>query len=72
KDNNDNFGKTVSWNGKPSLSFWKDSKCNKVDGTDGTIFPPFATKHDILTAFSPDLCRLGIKTHSPFGNSSKV
>ena len=28
-----------------------------INGSDGTFFPPFRTRHDKLYAFSPDMCR---------------
>lgn len=57
-DNSNNFGRVKTWNGKPELGFWrKYSECDKLKGTDGSIFPPFVTRETELDAFSPDVCR---------------
>lgn len=40
------------------MGFWqKFSGCDKLSGTDGTIFHSFLTKETILNAFSNDICR---------------
>jgi len=52
-----NFGKIVSWNGQTELSFWTDQYCNMINGTDGSIFPPFVTRDRVVRLFSADLCR---------------
>lgn len=57
KDNLNDFARTISWNGKASLGMWGDEKCDKIDGSDGTLFPPFATTSSVLKGFSPDFCR---------------
>lgn len=50
-------GSVVAIDGKPEMTFWRDS-CNQYSGTDGTVFPPFLTEKDRLESFSGDMCRL--------------
>lgn len=49
-------GKVVAIDGQKEQAVWKDH-CNQIEGTDGTIFPPFLTEKDPLASFSADLCR---------------
>ncbi|CAG7817306.1 unnamed protein product, partial [Allacma fusca] len=58
------FGKIVTWNGKKELDFWTDESlpeeqqyCNKFNGSDGSIHPPFMTKDRKLFAYYPLICR---------------
>ncbi len=52
------FGKIKKWDENATLGFWrKFSDCDKLRGTDGTIFAPFLTKDSVPQAFSPDICR---------------
>ncbi|KAK3592837.1 hypothetical protein CHS0354_028913 [Potamilus streckersoni] len=51
------FGVIDRWNGLRNLSYWTTDQCNMINGTDGTIFPPFIDKSDILYLFSTDICR---------------
>nr|UFE16637.1 cluster of differentiation 36 [Tor putitora] len=45
------------WAGETSLSYWNDSYCNKINGTDGSSFHPFLDKKEPLFFFSSDICR---------------
>ncbi|XP_043092934.1 platelet glycoprotein 4 [Puntigrus tetrazona] len=45
------------WQGEPSLSYWNDPYCNKINGTDGSSFRPFLDKKEPLYFFSSDICR---------------
>ncbi|ODM92785.1 Lysosome membrane protein 2 [Orchesella cincta] len=57
-ENSADFGRVKSWDGKPDLLFWrKFSECDKVKGTDGSVFSPFLTKNSVIEVFSPDICR---------------
>lgn len=38
--NMDNLGIIQGINGKNILNIWGDEECDKIDGTDGTMFPP--------------------------------
>ncbi|KAL3880575.1 hypothetical protein ACJMK2_032806 [Sinanodonta woodiana] len=51
------FGVIDRWNGLRNLSYWTTDQCNMINGTDGTIFPPFIDKSDVLYIFSTDICR---------------
>ncbi len=57
-EDSDKFGIIKSWNGLPSLPYWESDECNRLTGTDGSIFPPFIEKEDTITIFNTDLCRL--------------
>uniref|UniRef100_A0A336MNJ0 Scavenger receptor class B member 1 n=2 Tax=Culicoides sonorensis TaxID=179676 RepID=A0A336MNJ0_CULSO len=52
------FGIIERYNGKTHLSHWTSEKCNRLNGSDGSIFPPHITKEDTLFVFEKDLCRL--------------
>jgi len=56
RDSNE-FGQIVSWNGKSELTWWGGEFCNKLNGTDGSIFAPFVTRERTLRIFSEELCR---------------
>ncbi|XP_022114656.2 sensory neuron membrane protein 1-like [Pieris rapae] len=49
-------GKVIAIDDKTEQDVWRDS-CNKLVGTDGTVFPPFLTEFDRLESFAGDLCR---------------
>lgn len=51
------FGIIDNWNYMKMLDYWTSPTCNMVNGTDGTIYPPFVKKSDLLYLFSSDLCR---------------
>jgi len=53
----DTLGHIVSVNNKSKLTVWDDEECNSIQGTDGSMFPPFLTSESILHMFSSDLCR---------------
>lgn len=52
------FGLLDKFNGKPSLLHWKTDFCNRIDGSDGSIFPPHMNENTTLYVFDKDLCRL--------------
>lgn len=46
------------FDGKPSLDMWATDECNRVDGTDGSQFPPhYMDKKHPLLIFSKAFCR---------------
>lgn len=48
----------VEFKDEAELDTWdEDGNCNKIKGTDGTIFPPNIKRSDGIWAFVPDLCR---------------
>ncbi|XP_065563268.1 platelet glycoprotein 4-like isoform X3 [Artemia franciscana] len=65
KNNPDNLGLIRSWQNSPYLdNYWHNldgqNSCNKINGTDGSIFGPFTIgtdKTQRLYVFSTDLCR---------------
>lgn len=57
KKNIRDLGKIVELNGEIEQDIWYDDECNKVNGTDGTIFAPFIEKEDGVQVFVAQLCR---------------
>lgn len=51
------IGNIVSWRNSQVMNIWYGDECNHVKGTDGTFFPPFVTRGQVLTVFVPPLCR---------------
>lgn len=39
------------------MDAWYEDECNQIDGTDGTIFPPFYEKEEGYTIYIPQMCR---------------
>lgn len=47
-----------NFNGSPKLNFWATDECNRVDGTDGSQFPPqYMDKKHSLEVFIKSFCR---------------
>lgn len=47
-----------NFNGEPRMSFWGTDECNRVDGTDGSQFPPhLMDKKQPLNVFVKAFCR---------------
>ncbi|XP_053689569.1 sensory neuron membrane protein 2 isoform X2 [Sabethes cyaneus] len=52
-----------SWNGRSTLDRWSNrsqgssATCNKIQGTDGSGYPPFRAGVQKMTIFSSDICR---------------
>ncbi|KNC22291.1 hypothetical protein FF38_12904 [Lucilia cuprina] len=52
------FSIITQFNGKPSLDFWTDDECNRVDGSDPSMFPPHMVEtREPLNVFLQVLCR---------------
>ncbi|XP_072418727.1 platelet glycoprotein 4 isoform X1 [Chiloscyllium punctatum] len=45
------------WMNKKKLTFWNDSYCDMINGTDASSFPPFVHDKKKLYFFSSDICR---------------
>ncbi|KAK6633668.1 hypothetical protein RUM44_004275 [Polyplax serrata] len=58
EDDPSKTGIVVSYDGKTSLNYWNSAECNRIDGTDGTIYPPaLVHPNSTLYVYSKDLCR---------------
>ncbi|CAF3124597.1 unnamed protein product, partial [Rotaria sp. Silwood2] len=53
----DPAGTIERFNHLTSLSIWSDQYANMINGTDGTMWHPNATKDERTYAFIPDICR---------------
>lgn len=47
-----------SFNGKTNLGHYKTDECNRINGSDGSLFPPHMTKNTTVYIYEKDLCRL--------------
>ncbi|XP_049792924.1 lysosome membrane protein 2 isoform X1 [Schistocerca nitens] len=52
------YGLIDTFNGRTHLPHWKTEECNRLNGSDGSIFPPQITKSTTLHVYDKDLCRL--------------
>lgn len=52
------FGIIDKYNGRTHLPHWSKEECNRLNGTDGSIFPPHITPNRTLHVYDKDLCRL--------------
>ncbi|XP_030558451.1 scavenger receptor class B member 1 isoform X1 [Drosophila novamexicana] len=57
-DNINHYGIIDKFNGRTHLPHWTTDECNRLSGTDGSIFPPHITKDRVLEVYDKDLCRL--------------
>ncbi|XP_014206753.1 sensory neuron membrane protein 1-like [Copidosoma floridanum] len=63
----EDVGKVVGLNGRANMSVWGVSQCDKIEGTDGSIFHPFFDEDgaEPLDVFVPSMCRsLRYRFHS--------
>jgi len=59
------LGSIVKYDNKTHLSAWYDDKeaagdektCNRIHGTDGSLFPPHVKENQIFHIFNKDICR---------------
>ncbi|XP_053965743.1 lysosome membrane protein 2 [Anastrepha ludens] len=52
------FSIITQFNGKPLLDFWSDDECNRIDGSDASMFPPhILDNREDLQVFLQVLCR---------------
>lgn len=52
------YGIIDNYNGRTHLPHWTTDACNRLEGTDGSIFPPHIEKDRVLHVYDKDLCRL--------------
>ncbi|XP_077301238.1 scavenger receptor class B member 1-like [Arctopsyche grandis] len=52
------YGLVDSFNGIDHLAHYTAEACSRIDGSDGSIFPPHITKNTTLHIFDKDICRL--------------
>ncbi|XP_053683275.1 scavenger receptor class B member 1 isoform X1 [Sabethes cyaneus] len=52
------YGIIDKYNGKSHQTHWVTEQCNRLNGTDGSIFPPHISKNTTLFVYEKDLCRL--------------
>ncbi|XP_008286233.1 platelet glycoprotein 4 [Stegastes partitus] len=57
KDDISKVGIIDRWKGEKKLSFWNDTYCDMLNGTDASFFPPFLDKKKPIYFFSSDICR---------------
>jgi len=59
KGNMDTYLDILQWNGASQLSWWNNTYCDMINGTDGTQFPPrFVDKKNVtVRMYVPQLCR---------------
>lgn len=51
------YGIIERYNGRTHLPHWRTEECNRLNGSDGSIFPPHITKNTTLYVYEKDLCR---------------
>lgn len=55
--NTDDIGRIIRVNDEPTQNIYKQhEKCNVINGTDKTFFPPFQKKRDTIWVYSHDAC----------------
>lgn len=57
KKNITDVGQVLEYNGLSQMQAWDKDECNRIKGTDGTIFPAFQEKEQGFTIFIPEMCR---------------
>ena len=53
------LGSIDRYNGSKSLTFWTTPYANEINGTDGSLHPPFMDKETILPMFDSMICMSG-------------
>jgi len=61
KNNVLDLGSIVEFDNKTKMTTWytddESDSCNDIHGSDGSLFPPFVEKDQILHIFNKDMCR---------------
>ena len=53
----DRVSQVTHFNGEANFEAWKSDECNRVKGSEGSLFPPGVSVNDQLSVLVPDLCR---------------
>ncbi|XP_037954964.1 lysosome membrane protein 2 [Teleopsis dalmanni] len=52
------FSTITQFNGMPTMDFWSEPECNRIDGSDASMFPPYLIENRTqLNVFLQVLCR---------------
>ncbi|KAM6986271.1 platelet glycoprotein 4 [Aplochiton taeniatus] len=57
KDDVSKVGYIDRWQGEREVSYWNNTYCNMINGSDASSFPPFVDKKKPLQFFTSDICR---------------
>lgn len=63
RSNIEELGNIIRWNSKPKIDKWgtrysiNNDSCNRVNGSDSTIYRPFLHNYEDLYIYSTDICR---------------
>lgn len=52
------YGIIEKYNGRTHMTNWLKEECNRLNGSDGSIFPPHIEKDRTLFVYDKDLCRV--------------
>ncbi|XP_058800760.1 lysosome membrane protein 2-like isoform X2 [Phymastichus coffea] len=54
-----NLGNTIYFNGRSNRNIWHDQKCDKVEGSDGSMFPPSLIRDHTynIKFYAKEMCR---------------
>ncbi|XP_011496150.1 PREDICTED: sensory neuron membrane protein 2-like [Ceratosolen solmsi marchali] len=54
-----NLGNTIGFNGMESRNIWHDKSCDKIEGSDGSMFPPQLVwnRNYTLKVYAKEMCR---------------
>ncbi|XP_077984146.1 lysosome membrane protein 2-like [Glandiceps talaboti] len=55
--NPENLALIKEWKGSPNLTWWTDPYANMINGTDGSLAPPFFSTDQPAYIYSSDICR---------------
>ena len=69
-DNINKLGLLKKLNGRTSQNVWGDARCDRIEGTDGTMFPPklFQNLNENLKVYARDMCRTLDLEFQGYGN----
>ena len=56
--NAEKLGIVSRWNGQDRMDYWGGEECNRIDGTDGSFYPPhLVNRQSRLYIYHHDMCR---------------